>query len=358
MSVSPNQSAPSYPMGMNGDALDSWFESVLRSKLGDSSDNGLGPFRYELIAGGRSNLTYRVEDSIGNAYVLRRPPLGHLLPSAHDMEREFRIISALGPTEVPVARAIGLCDDSQISDRPFYVMEFKNGHVLRSVDDADAIAPNVRPSVSASLIAVLGDLHGLDVDSVGLGQLGKRDGYIERQLGRWHRQFTSSKLREVPLVDEVFARLSARIPTQQTVSIVHGDYRLDNTIIGDNGQVTAVLDWEICTLGDPLADVGVLIVYSPEPNDPNPPLGSSPTMAPGFASQKEMLAAYEKRSGLDMSDIGYYVAFANWKLACILDGVYTRYKSGAMANDGFDFEQFNIQVSGLAQRAHEALENA
>lgn len=335
------------PIGVDRTTVDPW--------LARNVPGAVAPFTFCLIAGGRSNLTYRVDDGAGNVFVLRRPPMGHLLPSAHDMAREHRIIAALQSTAVPVAEALAFCDDPAILDRPFYVMRFTNGLILRTMDDANGFPLERRAAVSDSLVGVLGDLHALNVNDVGLGQLGKHDGYIGRQLNRWHAQFTASKLREVPEVDGVFSKLNARIPTQQGVSIVHGDYRLDNTMINSDGQVVAVLDWEICTLGDPLADLGVLLVYSPEPNDLNPPLGFAPTMAPGFRSQREMLTTYEQRSGLDVSAIDFYIAFAYWKLACILDGVYTRYKSGTMGNDGFDFEIYNQQVQSLAARAAELL---
>jgi aminoglycoside phosphotransferase (APT) family kinase protein len=341
------RSASSDPAGINRSLVDPWLaRSVPELTL---------PITYTLIAGGRSNLTYRIDDAGGHTFVLRRPPLGPLLPSAHDMAREHRIISALGPTSVPVAKALAFCDDIDISERPFYVMEFVDGLILRTQEEAELVPVETRSTISASLMEVLGDLHSLNVTDVGLGQLGKHEGYIARQLNRWHTQFTASKLREVPEVDMVFAQLSARIPTQQGVSIVHGDYRLDNTMVSAQGKILAVLDWEICTLGDPLADLGTLFVYSPEPGDPNPPLGSAPTMAPGFATKSQMLRVYEQRSGLDVSNIDYYVAFGYWKLACILDGVYTRYKTGAMGNDGFDYELYNEQVTNLAHRATAAL---
>ena len=317
-----------------------------------------GPLRFELVAGGRSNLTYRVDDATGMSFVLRRPPLGHLLPSAHDMAREFRIISALGSTVVPVAPALGICFDEAVTDHPFYVMGFVPGHILRNPDDAQALPVAARAKAGESIIDVLADLHALDVDAVGLGELGKREGYIARQLKRWHTQFTQSKLREVPMVDQVFAILSGQIPEQQGVSIVHGDYRLDNTMVDMNGNIVAVLDWEICTLGDPLADLGLLMVYWPEPTDPSPPLGAAATTAPGFASRHQLVERYRTRSNRDLSAIDFYVAFGYWKLACILDGVYTRYASGAMGNDGYDFSILDAQVNNLAQTAASLLDSA
>ena len=310
-----------------------------------------GPLRFSLVAGGRSNLTYRVDDAAANAFVLRRPPLGHLLPSAHDMAREYRIISALGGTVVPVAPAIGICSDENVTEHPFYVMGFVDGLILRTAEDAESLPMPARAAVSRNIVNVLADLHGLDVNAVGLGELGKHDGYIDRQLKRWHRQFSQSKLREVPAVDEVFDALSKRIPPQQGVSIVHGDYRLDNTMADSNGNILAVLDWEICTLGDPLADLGLLMVYWPEASDPNPPLGVAATAAPGFATRAELIDTYSARSSRDLSHIDFYIAFGYWKLACILDGVYTRYASGAMGNDGYEFSVLDAQVNNLAQTA-------
>ena len=318
-----------------------------------------GPLTFTLVAGGRSNLTYRVDDASGRTFVLRRPPLGHLLPSAHDMGREYRIISALGGTVVPVAPALGMCTDESVSDHPFYVMGFVDGLILRSAEDAEALSLPVRSAVSRNIVNVLTDLHELNVASVGLAELGKHDGYVQRQLTRGHRQFSQSKLREVPAVDAVHGQLSKRIPPQQGVSIVHGDYRLDNTMVDTDGNIRAVLDWEICTLGDPLADLGLLLVYWPEPSDENPPLGAAATVAPGFATRADLIETYRARSSRDLSNINFYLAFGYWKLACILDGVYTRYASGAMGNDGYDFSILDAQVSNLAGTAADLLlENA
>ena len=333
--------------GVESDAVARWLtEHIAGSRP---------PYRFTLLAGGRSNLTYRVVDAAGNAFVLRRPPLGHLLPSAHDMSREHRIISALRPTGVPVAAPLGFCDDPQVSDRPFYVMSFVDGHILRNPDDAAALPVQTRRRASESVVDVLVDLHALDVDAIGLGSLGKRDGYIERQLKRWHGQFGDSKTREVPLVDDVHERLLAHVPMQQGCSVVHGDYRLDNTLIDAGGKVAAVLDWEICTLGDPLADLGLLLVYWPEAGDTAPPLGEAATQTEGFATKAELRDRYGARSGRDVSQLDYYLAFGYWKLACILEGVYARYRSGAMGEDGYDFTVLHDQVPQLADAAHETL---
>lgn len=318
------------------------------------------PLRFELIAGGRSNLTYRVTDAAGVRYALRRPPLSHVLPTAHDMGREFRVISALGPTAVPVPRTFGLCEDAEVNGQPFYVMEFVDGHILRDAQQAEeALDEAGRRQAGRSLAETLAGLHAVDVDAVGLGGFAKREGYIERQLRRWYEQFRNSQVDGVDtasIVSEVHDRLAADIPPQEGAAIVHGDYRLDNTVLGDDGSVRAVLDWEICTLGDPLADVGLLMVYWTEPGDVAALLGVTPTTVPGFASRAEMRSWYAERSGRDLSRLDFYVAFGYWKLACILQGVYARYVGGAAAGDRSSVDGFAQSVVTLADTARSALE--
>ncbi len=320
------------------------------------------PLTFALAAGGRSNLTFRVTDSAGEDVILRRPPTSHVLPTAHDMQREHRIISALGPTPVPVPRALALCLDAGVTGAPFYVMEFVDGHVLRDpVTAAATLDSKGRRRASESLAEVLADLHDVDVDAAGIGDLGRREGYIDRQLHRWHGQFDQSQLEDIDrvrLIDEVYERLVGSVPAQAATTIVHGDYRLDNTMLTDDGSVAAVLDWEICTLGDPLADLGTLMVYWAEPGDEMTPLGAAPTTAGGFASRAEMRARYGERSGRDVSELAYYVAFGYWKLACILQGVRARYHGGAAAGDRTGVDLFGTQVSRLAVAAAEAADAA
>jgi aminoglycoside phosphotransferase (APT) family kinase protein len=314
------------------------------------------PLEFDLIAGGRSNLTFKVTDASGAAVVLRRPPTGHVLPTAHDMVREHRVITALGPTPVPVAKTLGLCVDPEVNGASFYVMEYVAGHVLRDATSAAAeLDEKGRRRASESIVEVLADLHAVDVDAVGLGDLGRREGYLSRQLQRWHTQFDQSQVEgaeRVDTVDRVFERLSSSVPSQDGVGIVHGDYRLDNTMLGDDGSVIAVLDWEICTLGDPLADLGLLMVYWSEPADSMTALGSAPTTVPGFATRAEMRQRYAERTGRDVSHLDYYVAFGYWKLACILQGVLKRYLGGAGGGDrSGGVELFGAQVENLAQAA-------
>ncbi len=335
--------------GVQVDRVTRWFE--------DHVDGVVPPLEFSLIAGGHSNLTFKVTDAAGRACVLRRPPLHHVLPTAHDMSREHKIISALGPTPVPVAPAIGLCTDEAVNGTPFYVMDFVEGHVLRTTEIAAAVLDEEQRRVAGeSLVDVLAEIHSVDVDAVGLGDLGRREGYIERQLKRWWSQFEQSKTREVPVLEEVYRVLKERVPEQDGATIVHGDYRLDNTMLGDDGRVEAVLDWEICTLGDPLADVGLLMVYWSEAGDELSSLPSSPTVLPGFPSRKEIADRYAERSGRDLSRLDFYVAFGYWKLACIIEGVYARYVGGAMGAASTGFEHFGDQVVRLAETARAAVD--
>jgi aminoglycoside phosphotransferase (APT) family kinase protein len=318
------------------------------------------PLTFTLIAGGRSNLTYRVEDAEGRAWALRRPPLHHVLPTAHDMGREYRCIHALGPAGIPVPGTIGLCTDESVNERPFYVMEFVDGHILRSAPEAEKeFAEATRRTIGDHMAATLASLHAVDPDGVGLGDLGRHEGYIERQLKRWRGQYEQMQVDGVDhggLVQRVGDDLAARIPVQQRTSVVHGDYRMDNVVLADDGSVRAILDWEICTLGDPLADLGLLMVYWAEPADGSAVLGIAATTAPGFSTRAQVMEAYASASGLDLSDLGFYTAFGYWKLACILQGVYARYVAGAGAGDTGSVDAFPAQVAHLAEMAASSLE--
>jgi aminoglycoside phosphotransferase (APT) family kinase protein len=320
------------------------------------------PLAFELIAGGRSNLTFRVTDAAGRAYALRRPPVSHVLPTAHDMVREYTIISALYPVGVPVARPLGLCVDESVNERPFYVMDFVEGAILRDRAQAEATFDlATRGRIGDNLATTLAQLHDVDVDACGLGGLARHDGYIERQLRRWRGQFDQTRVEgadEENLVEEVGDLLAATIPAQQRVAVVHGDYRLDNTVLDEEGRVKAILDWEICTLGDPLADLGVLLCYWAEPDDETEALlGVAPTTARGFALREDVLKAYARHSDLDVSGVAYYQAFGYWKLACILQGVFARYRAGATAGDRGSVESFPAHIAMLAELAKRTLED-
>jgi aminoglycoside phosphotransferase (APT) family kinase protein len=318
------------------------------------------PLAFELVAGGRSNLTFRVTDAAGSAWCLRRPPVSHVLPTAHDMVREHRVMSALGPAGVPVPRTLGLCTDEAVNGAPFYVMEFVEGHILRDAPAAEAAFDPARRAVIGDRMAeTLAGLHAVDPAAVGLGDLGRTEGYVERQLRRWMGQFRQMAVDGVDhtaLVEEVGAALAADVPDQTETTVVHGDYRLDNVILDDAGAVRAILDWEICTLGDPRADVGLLMVYWTEPGDERSVLGVAPTTAPGFARRADVLARYAEVSGRDVGEVGYFTAFGYWKLACILQGVYARYLGGAAAGDRSSVDEFPRTIGRLAQSAAAALE--
>ena len=333
--------------GIDAQRVSTWFE--------DNIPGAVLPLSFALVAGGRSNLTYEVDDAAGNRFVLRRPPTGHILPTAHDMGREFKIISALGPAGVPVPPALGLCTDEAVNGAAFYVMGFVDGVIARTAEIAEQnLDVDSRRRVSLSLIDTLALIHRVDPVAVGLGDLGRTEGYIARQLKRWYSNYRAANESRggvtLPQIDEVHDYLSARIPEQGVAAIVHGDYRLDNCIVSKDGDVLAVLDWELCTLGDPLADVGQLLVYWPEPGERSV-LGGSPTAAEGFVTRAEVTKRYTEVTGQDLSKIDFYIAFAYWKLACILEGVYARYVGGAMGNDGFDAGGYPDSIAWLAAQA-------
>lgn len=314
-----------------------------------------GPFSFQRLPGGHSNLTYRVTDAAGRAVVLRRPPRGELLPSAHDMVREYRAIAALGPTDVPVPPAFGICEDLSVTGARFYVMGFVEGRVLHEEQDAlEHLDETGRRRAGESLTEVAAALHAVDVEASGLSDLGRHDGYLARQLKRWYGQYQASR-GATPLVDELHEALVSQLPPQQRVSLVHGDYRLGNCITSAEGPIVAVLDWEICTLGDPLADVGYLLATWREPGDTFQTTATSPSSAPGFPDRAAMLAHYVARTDLDCSAMPVYVAFSHWKLACINQGVWDRYDQGQKSAEGVDVGAIRESVDELARRAAEAL---
>lgn len=310
------------------------------------------PLSFEVITGGRSNLTYTVTDADGRRWVLRRPPLHSVLASAHDVGREHRIMAALQDTAVPVPPLVGNEPDEAVTGAPFYVMEFVDGLVPR---DADAVISSLdedaRRAVAFNLADTLAELHAVDVDAVGLGDLARRSDYIARQLHRWSGQYTSGSERDLPLVMAVHDRLAADIPAQGSPAIVHGDYRLDNMIVGPDGSIRAVLDWELCTLGDPLADVGLLQVYWSPPAGREMPMIPAAGTIPAVPPIEEVVARYGQRSGRDLSQLDYYVAFGYWKLAIILEGVYTRFASGAYGQTDGSHQAFGDMVVELLELA-------
>ena len=331
-------------------ALQSWLERHL--------DGFAGPLSIEMFKGGQSNPTYKLITPT-RAYVMRAKPgpVAKLLPSAHAIEREFRVMSALRATDVPVAQMHVLCEDESVIGRAFYVMEFVEGPVLRGLAEAEAFPDEAdRRAIGERVADTLVAIHAVDPDAAGLGDLGRKQDYVARQLRRWHGQWEQSKTRELAAIDAVHERLSARIPEQGPATIVHGDYRLDNMILTPAGEVAAVVDWELCTLGDPLADVGLLLVYWPDSAE-DLALGQPANLAPGFPSRAELASRYAERSGRDLSQIDFYVALGYWKLAIILEGVYARYTAGGYGKVDPGVEQFARLVERLAEAAEQSASN-
>src|SRR3954452_15447607 len=331
--------------GIDVPGVTSWFEANV--------PGARPPLSFELIAGGRSNLTYGVGDSEGpRRWGLPGPPLHGVLGSAHDAGREHPVRAALNPPDAPVPPVVGLCEDTDVTGAPFFVMEFVDGIVLRDDElERGGFAGDVRTRASHAMVETLAKLHAVKPADVGLGELGRQEGYIARQLKRWKGQLDQAKTRELPALDEAHARLSERIPDQGPATIVHGDYRLDNMILSPDGDVRAVLDWELCTLRAPPADVGPLVVYWTRP------VGVAPGKYDGFPSADELVARYGEVSGRDLSELDFYVAFGYWKLGAILEGVYARYVSGAYGDAPSDVDDMPQGVDQLAEASLERLDD-
>ncbi|MFJ3767965.1 phosphotransferase family protein [Streptomyces sp. NPDC090082] len=293
-----------------------------------------GPLEARLIEGGRSNLTYAVTDGAGR-WVVRRPPLGHVLATAHDMRREHRVISALHTTDVPVPETVLLCEDESVLGAPFYVMEFVDGTPYRSARQLAPLGPERTRAAVLGLVDTLVDLHAVDPEAVGLGDFGRPEGFLDRQLRRWGKQLAASRGRELPGIEELHAALGRALPASPPPTVVHGDYRLDNVLVGTDDRIRAVLDWEMSTLGDPLTDLGLLVMYSTPLDLPNSPISTTAT-APGHPSAAELAERYAARSGRDISALAWYTAFAWFKLAVILEGIHYRWTLGQTVGEGFD----------------------
>lgn len=312
-----------------------------------------GPLTATLIEGGRSNLTYDVTDGQG-AWVVRRPPLGHVLATAHDMAREFRVISALGPTAVPVPRTLAYCAEPDVIGAPFYMMENVRGVVYRTAQQSAALGVKRATALAHALVDVLVDLHGLVPADVGLADFGRPDGYLERQLRRWRKQLDASRSRPLAGIDELYVRLAAALPASASSGLVHGDYRLDNLIVSHDDRIAAVLDWEMSTLGDPLTDLGLLLVYwdglAALPGDG---IATAVQRGTGFPPGAALASRYADRRGVDLAGLTWYVGLGFFKIAVILEGIYYRYVAGQTVGTGF--ENIGELVPPLVARGHEAM---
>ncbi len=334
---------PTAPTGINPGPVTAW----LATRIPELAT----PLTFELITGGASNLTFQVSDDNGGRWVLRRPPTGHVLASAHDMAREHRIIAALADTAVPVAPAIGLCQDAAVNGADFYAMGFVEGEIIFDLADGEAYDLGKRRGLAESLVDTLVDLHALTPAAVGLGDLGRTEDYCARQLRRWKRQVDEGSDRDLPLFHEIHTRLVEGIPPQQGAGIVHGDYRLDNCMTGKDGSIAAVLDWELCTLGDVLADLAGMVMWWGDDPDARGRLGDVPTKAEGFGTAGDVVARYAARSDRDLSDIPWYVAFQHWRLAAISEGVRVRYAAGAMGDQERDDDEQSDGIDYLLSGA-------
>ena len=333
--------------GIAAGPLTDWFAATL---------GAAPPLRFERLAGGYSNLTFLVSDAAGAQWVLRRPPLGHVLATAHDMEREGGIMAALAGTGVPVPAVLGRTADPRWNGAPFFVMSFVPGQVLRTPADAAGLAAGDLTAIAYQLFDVLAQIHAVDLDATGLAAMARGGSYAERQLRRWYRQWQQIRVRDLPLLEELHTELAARLPDQPAVTLIHGDYRLDNVVLDPARRVSAVLDWELATVGDPLADLGLALAYWTEPQEAGQ-LPPAPTDSPGFPSRREVAARYAERSGRPDGDLSFYVALAHWKVACMAEGVYTRHQSGDMGASGADMDLLARQPGMRGRAARRVLDS-
>ena len=307
-------------------------------------------FNFEQFKVGRSNITFKIFDD-ANSFVLRRPPFGLKLESAHNMGREYKILKVLSENGLRVPKPMYLYNKKELSVDDFYIMEFIEGETIANNQIADEFNEIQKNTITESFIKALSEIHNFDVISSELNDLGKHEDYVERQINRWNKQFQSQKVREIKELESATKLLLDNIPSQQTVGIVHGDYRLDNVRVKDN-QVAAVLDWELCTLGDPLADMGTVIASWNTKQEKDSPFIYSPTLSEGFPTRKDVIELYLNNSDLDLSDIEFYARLSFWKHAMIMEGVYIRYSMGSYGKTNEnEIESFKNSTIKFANKA-------
>ncbi len=313
-----------------------------------------GDLRARLLAGGRSNLTLSVTDGT-TEWVLRRPPLGHVLETAHDMSREYRVMKALGHTRVPVPHMVAFCQDAGVLGAPFYLMEKISGIAYRDAHDFASLDPAGRQALGTAFLDTLADLATVDYTEIGLGDFGRPDGFAERQVRRWGKQLASSSSRELVGIADLQKRLADRVPPAQRAAIVHGDFRLDNALVSpdDPSEVRAIIDWEMSTLGDPLTDLGMLYLFWEGWQGLDNPIAATPADFPGFPAWSVLSERYAERTGLDLAHFDWYAGFAFFKLAVICEGIHYRYVQGLTVGDGF--EGIGGLVEPLVARGLDAL---
>jgi len=339
-------------IGYDIDAVEAW--------VGNNVPSLEAPFRWTRLEGGHSNLTYQIDSANGaRSAVIRRPPMGELLPKAHDMGREWSCISALWPTAVPVAEPLGFCESPDVTGAHFYVMGLIDGKALYNVEDVEAWLPEAnRATMADSWIDTLAELHSLDPDDIGLTDLGKKADYVVRQTKTWYRSWNASieaAAIDEPQIHELHDLLMATVPAQARATLVHGDYGTHNVMVGSDAKIAAVVDWEIATLGDPLADFGYSMNAWLQPDDDLLDNSEAPTLAPGFPTRDYLIDRYASRTGADLTHLPYYLAFNRFKTACILHGVYARYRNGQKAIEADELAELEGRVHNSITRAKNAL---
>ncbi len=343
--------AAAQPEGYDVNVVEAWIAANIASLA--------PPFEWTRLEGGHSNLTYLIESKYGEVAVIRRPPQGELLPKAHDMGREWALISALGPTAVPVAEALGFCADPTITGAHFYVMSWVSGKALHTAADTEQWVPrHSRATLAWSFFDVLAELHALDPDQIGLGELGKKENYVGRQLKTWYRSWTSSCAAaqyDDDRAHELQEFLAAHIPAQGPARIVHGDYGLHNCLVDAQAHIAAVLDWEISTLGDPLADLAYALNQWTLRDDSNPVKADAASAVVGMPSRERLAARYAERTGRDLSQLDFYLGFNWWKSAMIIHGVYARYMSGQKSTAGIDLDDLRLRIERSLTQAELAI---